>query len=301
MKVWRIHTKNDIASQYSRSDLVDFCQKEQLIGVGWKEIRTRVDSENAIKQDAKCYSNASAGIKAVNAMRKMQIGDLIWTRQQGQYYLCKVIGLWKDSKPTAIHDELDISNYVNVEWLEIGMEDLVPGKVVSSFRPAASAQTINGVEDISMYLWNKYSGHDTYQLQRLNVDLWSALSAESIEELALLYLQVQYKLFVFSTTMKTTTREYECVMVDSDGKRVFPQVKSGGVSLRADDYMDAIKRDPFARVILFTTSEQYIKNESDNVIYVTRKEIENFILKNKAMLPELTQSWADLCGFYDQI
>lgn len=52
MKVWRIHIKNEVAVGYTRQDLLDFCQKENLIGVGWGEIKTRINSDSAIRQQA---------------------------------------------------------------------------------------------------------------------------------------------------------------------------------------------------------------------------------------------------------
>lgn len=299
MRVWRIHIKNDVAQGYTRRDLLSFCQEKKLIGVGWPDIKTREDSESAIRNEAKCYSNAAAGFKAVNTMRKMQLDDLIWTRLDGIYYLCKVTGLWKDSRPGNKHNQLDVSNYVNVKWLKIGMEDLVPGKVVSSFRPAASVQSIYDVEKISQYIWNHYSNKNEYRIKKEKLDIWTVLSDKSIEELVLLYLQVEKEFYIYSSTVKCTTREYECVMVNQQGVYCFPQVKSGLVSLNADDYMDAVERTDKAEVYLFATSEQYITNNCSKIHYLWKKDLEQFIRKNRIILPEITQSWIDLCGFFD--
>lgn len=299
MKVWRIHIKNDVEDGYTRKDLLEFCLQNKLIGVGWNDIKTRADSVSEIKKEAQSYSNATAGFKAVNAVRQMNLNDLIWTRLEGIYYLCRVTGLWKDSRPDKTHYSLDISNYVNVEWLKIGTEDLVPGKVVSSFRPAASAQCINGVEEITAYLWNKYSKTDKYERTSEKMDIWNVLSAESIEELVLLYLQVKEKYYIYSTTMKFTTKEYECVMVNENGTRAFPQVKSGAVSLSADDYMDAVKLDPTARIFLFSASEDYKRNNCDNIHYLKKKDLETFIAEYRTILPSLTESWIDLCNFFN--
>ena len=296
MNVWRIHIKNDIDPDFTRADLLEFCRKNKLIGVGWNDIKTRDDRKDSIRREAKMYSNQSAGVKAVNAMRRMGLNDLIWTRLDGVYYLCRVTGLWRDSRPGPIHCQLDISNYVNVKWLEIGMEDLVPGKVVSSFRPAASAQNISGVEEISQYIWNKYRKKKDYIIEGKSMDIWTVLPAESIEELTLLYLQVEKGMYIYSSTMKFTTREYECVMVDKEGNHVFPQVKSGAVTLRADDYMDALKREPGASVYLFAVSESYEKNSCPDIHYLMKMELERFIKKHRNLLPELTKNWIDLCG-----
>lgn len=299
MNVWRIHIKNDVCAGYTRKDLLDFCLKRGLIGVGWGEIKTREDSEAAIRKEAKSYSNAAAGFKAVNTMRKMQPDDLIWTRLDGVYYLCRVTGRWKDSRPESIHDQLDISNYVNVEWCEIGMEQDVPGKVVSSFRPAASAQAVTGVEAISQYLWNQHAKTQHYRIPKRKMDPWTILSAESIEELILLYLQVEKGYHIYSTTMKYAFREYECMMVKADGTHAYPQVKTGSVTLNANDYMDALRYDSNANIYLFSTSEKYVKNACEHICFIYRKEVEQFLHKHKTMLPPLTRSRLELCGFFD--
>lgn len=230
----------------------------------------------------------------------MKIDDLIWTRLDiNNYYLCRVTGLWEDSKPTDKHYQLDVPNYVNVEWLKIGMESDVPGKVVSSFRPAASAQAIRGVEDISMYIWNKYSGTNYYNVSKKDIDFWSVLSAEAIEEIVLLYLQIEKGYYIFSSTVKYTFPKYECQMVNIQGNRAYPQVKSGSVPLSADDYMDAIQNDSNSDVFLFSTSESYTMNNCKRVHFIYKKELEEFIKNHRNVLPKLTYNWIDFCGFFD--
>ncbi len=299
MKIWRIHIKNDIAAGYTRQDLLDFCRRESLIGVGWGNIKTRVNSEVAIRQQARSYSDVTSAMKALNAMRKMALNDLIWTRLDHRYFLCRVTGLWENSRPNDEHYKLDISNYVNVQWLDIGPEQDVPGKIVSSFRPAASAQSVSGVEDISMYLWNKYAGDTVYQIKRKDINIWSVLSAEAIEEIVLLYLQIEQGYHIYSSTVKYAFPVYECQMVNNQGKRAYPQVKSGLVSLKADDYMDAVRQDPGADVYLFSASESYVENGCDRIHFLYKHELEGFIRKNKNILPILTYNWIDLCGFFD--
>ena len=300
MKVWRIHIKNDIdTNEYIKQDLYDFCLKEKLIGVGWGDITTRVNSVDEIRKQAQLYPDPTSAIKALNAMRQMKLDDLIWTRIDGMYYLCRVTGLWENSKPNATHYKLDISNYVNVEWLEIGMEQDVPGKVVNSFRPASSAQSISNVEEISMYMWNKYSKKDYYKVQIHNLSIWSVLSAEAIEELVLLYLQIEKGYYIFSSTVKKGTfRTYECEMINKEGKKAYPQVKSGNVSLDAKDYMGALKSNPDAEVYLFSASESYNQNDDKRVHFLYKKELEHFIKKHKNLLPSLTYYWIEFCGFF---
>lgn len=299
MNVWRIHIKNDIDRRYTRQDLLKFCIREKLIGVGWGNIKTRVNSEDAIKLEALSYTNATAAVKALNAVRRMKPDDLIWTRLDNIYYLCRVTDIWENSRPNDEHYKLDISNYVNVEWVKIGMEQNVPGKVVNSFRPAACAQSVSGVKDISMYIWNKYSDSNTYKYKIVcnDIDIWSVLSAEAVEEIVLLYLQIKKGYHIYSSTVKYAFPIYECEMVGTDGKRVYPQVKSGSVSLNADDYMNAVNSDPNAEVYLFSTSESYVKNGCDKIHYIYKKDLEEFIKTYAYALPKLTYSRIELCGF----
>ena len=298
MKVWRIHIKTSIEAGFNRSDLLRFCQREGIIGVGWRDIQTKENSEEAIRREAINCNDPTAALKAMNAMRKMQIGDLIWTRLDSCYYLCRVTELWEKRDPKELHYRFDISNYVGVEWIEIGYEQNVPGKVVSSFRPAATAQSVSGVEDISMYIWNKYSKKEDYPIKRENISFWSVLSAESIEELILLYLQVEKGYYIYSSTVKYAFPIYECEMVNKEGTKCYPQVKSGNVMLKANDYMGIFRHNPNAEVYLFTTSELYNTNDCTRIKYIYKDEIERFIRNHKELLPNVTYNWIDLCGFF---
>lgn len=304
MKVWRIHLKNDEArDDTDRMNLKKMCLNEEIIGVGWSKITTRDDSEDKIRKQAQenyFGNDAQAGLRAVNAMRKMRIGDLIWTRlDPSSYCLCRVTGLWKDQCPTMKHDKYDISNYVKVEWLKIGMEQNVPGKVLSSFRPNSSVQAINGVEDISMYIWNKYSRKDAYKYKKVNTqfDIWTILSSEAVEELVILYLQVEKGYYVYSTTVKFNYPEYECQLVNKNGNHAYPQVKTGNESLNADDYLTALKTEPDSMVYLFAVSQKYSGKYNEQVKMIYKNEIENFIKKHKKLLPQLTRCNLELCGF----
>ena len=52
MKVWRIHIKTSIEAGYTRENLLKFCQKENIVGVGWADIKTKENSEEAIRKEA---------------------------------------------------------------------------------------------------------------------------------------------------------------------------------------------------------------------------------------------------------
>lgn len=296
MNVWRIHLKNSVKAPRTRQMLLQFCKDNKLIGVGWPAMKCRNTSRDAIRQDAaKSYpNNPTPGFKAINAMSQMKVDDLIWTRLNGVYYLCRVTDLWVNSKPTDEHDAYDISNYISAEWCEIGLEHNVPGRIVNSFTPSSSAQQIRYVEVISRYIWNKYTGTNHYEIVKPKISIWSLLSAEQTEEIVLLYLQKVKGYHIYSTTMKFTTREYECIMVNDKGQHAYPQVKSGNVHLNANDYMDALKYDKDGMVYLFTSAESYTPNGCTQVQFLYRKELETFMKENYVMLPELIKSWVDM-------
>lgn len=299
MKVWRIHLKNDIADGYTLDDLLNFCKDNKLIGVGWSDITTREDSELAIKKEALVYPDATTAMKAVNSMRKIKEEDLVWARIDNIYYLCRVIGQWKESVPNDKHKEFEVSNYVNVEWLQIGMEELIPEKVVSSFRTAAPVQSISDVDEISKHIWNKYSKINYYTKIDRRADIWEVLPSECVEEIVLLYLQMEKGFHIYSTTMKYSAWKYECTMINKEGILAYPQVKNGTVVVRADNYMDAINLEPTAQVYLFSTGEKYIKNQCENIHFIYKKELEEFVKNNRRLLPGLTESWIAMSGFFD--
>lgn len=307
MKVWRLHLRTSFLDYgHSQDELFNFCYTNGIIGVGWVQIKNQNGAEENIrdsirKQAIENYKDKpTPGIKAINAMHSMQIGDLIWTRCNGDYYLCKVNGRWIEQPFLERFVPYDVTNYVPVTWQKIGMEDRVPGKVVSSFRPAAAVQKIEGVEDLSAVIWNKYHKCNDYSINKSGLDIWTVLHDKSIEELVILYLQVEKGYFVYSSTLKPVTRTYECRMVNLNGEYAFPQVKSGSVSLNANDYMQALIEKENSKVYLFAASENYTKNEDERFVYLTRRELEEFARNHKQIIHPLARDWMDMCGFFDQ-
>ena len=61
--------------------------------------------------------------------------------------------------------------------------------------------------------------------------------------------------------------------------------------------MAAINDNETNQVYLFTTSEKYKESGCPNIHYVKKQDIENFIRKNRALLPTITQKWIELATF----
>lgn len=296
MNVWRLQLKPSPEMGINHQDVLDFCEKNGIIGVGWNQITCRTDSYDDLREaiQTSCYDNKRGALRAINAMRQMQPGDLIWTRQGGfgsDYYLCRVgKTLWKDRVITPEHIRYDISNYVSAEWARIGTEDVVPGKVVASFRARGSAQRIYEVEDISKYIWNQHCKNESEKYQENTLDqsqFWNLIGSEDLECLVLLYLQRKGYL-LYSSTVKRDTKEFEAVMVASDGShRAFPQVKQN-TKLDPKDYTG--KLEPNDLTYLFSSSEEY-GMPHPQAVCISRQEIEDFIKADYNILPQTIKNW----------
>ena len=303
MRVWRIQLNNGVAPPKTKDDLIRFCFQRQVIGVGWDEITTRGD-ENSIREQAKqAYgSGYLAGFKAVNAMRKMEVGDLIWTyvKERKTYYLCRVKNTWANRVYFPEQSGLDIGNYVSVDWTPIGNQQTIPGAVLRSFAYNSSAQGISDIENISKAYWNRYAGHTLYGAEHLKEsDIWNVLLPESVEEIVLLYLQFEKHLAILSGTLKQDAPVYECVMKDADGNHYYPQVKSGHFQLNASDYLSTVQKDPNAHVYLFAASQDYGGGAAvhERIHCLTKEEIETFMRKRWKSLSEQTGISLDFCHF----
>ena len=301
MDIWRVQLKPNPSDGISYKDVLSFCIRNRIIGVGWPLIKGRTNDFYELKReigDIDEYSdNKTGALKAVNAIRQMQTGDLVWTRFGGDasdYYLCKVGEiLWKDRLVTDEHMRHDIGNFVSADWVCIGKEDKVPGKVVNSFCARGTAQRVYNVQEISMYIWNKLCSNSkkAYTVDKLAKEsFWTMIGSEELECLILLYLQYRGYM-IYSSTLKRSTAKYETVMVARNGSHLcFPQVKRN-THLDISDYIEGL--DDGDRVYLFTTSEDYIGAKHPQIECFTKHEIENFMYHHYEILPKTVQYWLD--------
>lgn len=310
--IWRLHLKTQgQAFRYGESPnylydygkLFDFCIKDGpmngIVGVGWSDTSDRVDNlpdlhQRIMQSD---YTQPNSAIKAINAISRMNDDDLVWTRRSDKqvYYLCRVTKTWLNTRQCKEHYDYDIANYVGVEWIEVGTEDKVPGKVVAAFRATATAQRVNDVGLISKYIWNKHSSGYQYKLGSIKKNsIWDSLHSESIEEIVMLYLQVCKGLKVYTSTVKLSEARYECIMVDTNANLVFSQVKSGDTQLIAADYIDIVDRDETANVYLFAVSQKYGSAFHKRIHCLSLDELERFIDEYRRILPAKTREWIEM-------
>ena len=65
------------------------------------------------------YDSSRGFVVSIHALKEMAVDDLIWTRHNGIYYLCRVLSTWKYNCDAA-HVYEDVINYEDVEFHEIG-------------------------------------------------------------------------------------------------------------------------------------------------------------------------------------
>ena len=79
-----------------------FCVRHGILGFGWAlytdDTKTKPVVPNSIEEcemlGRDIYDNQRGFVVSIHAFGEMGIGDLIWTRYKGIYYLCRVTGGW---------------------------------------------------------------------------------------------------------------------------------------------------------------------------------------------------------------
>ena len=301
MSIWRVHLKPDSEGKDYR-ELLEFCKNNEIIGVGWSAVECCVDDYDTLKSEVYRLfpDGAQAALQAVNSMRSLQTGDLIWTRVGGEafeYYLCRVGNrLWKDREITDIHKRYDICNYVSAKWIRIGKEENVPGKIVNSFCARRTIQRVYDVDDISKVIWNRYSEEDEPKYNNLPVltkeSFWEMIGSEDLECLVFLYLQ-KIGYYIYSSTLKISTPKFEAVLIHSEKHHLaYPQVKRES-PLLVEDYIACLNNEK-ERIYLFTTSENYGTASHPQIMCIKKNELIEFIKANQEILPPTILFWWQL-------
>ena len=117
--------------------------------------------------------------------------------------------------------------------------------------------------------------------------LLALLSAEDLEDVVALWLQVTVKCAVFTSTCKNDTKDVEGILVTLDeGNRIGFQVKSG------ESPIDRNKYATFdGKVYLFAASECYLGDHNDSCVYIQPDTIRQFVMANKKIMPGRVQQW----------
>ena len=292
MNIWRIHLKADAKEG---SDQRQLCLDKGIVGVGWQIDYDTVPVEwETYFEAAQADYGDTSWWTALNAIKnRMQTDDLIWTRDwQGNYFLGRLLSDWYyDTRPECA--SADIVNVRKCEWHKIGTEQAVPGKVVSSFRPARTVQAIDDdtVYYFSQITYNQKSNTKHYDVDDLSgMDIFSMLSCDSCEDALAIYLQVTFDYHVIPSSCKDDTMTYEFELKHRQtGKSAVVQVKSGGTSLNIDDYTN-LDTDVF----LFATCGRYFGTPKPNIQTIDPEIIRKFLYEQTHLLPDKMKVWIEL-------
>ena len=92
----------------------EFCLQNNILGVGWCLRNTDgtpyipTSIEECEKKGRVQYDSCRGFVVSIHALKEMAVDDLIWTRHNGVYYLCRVLSTWKYSCDAAHIYELSL-------------------------------------------------------------------------------------------------------------------------------------------------------------------------------------------------
>ena len=268
-----------------------YCLNNSILGVGW-----RTNSNRNTKNWDEYYGEASQvhnNLQVCKYIKKwVSEGDLVWTRDDKDYYLARVTSGWEYwISPEAIEKDIDIANVFKaiIKKVEI---DAVPGKVVACFRATRSIQEVADGKalEYSKYLWNKISNEQFYQIDKSKFsDIFMMLDDEETEDLVFLYLQSQ-GWYLLPNSRKGDTMSFEFLAVNpKTGIKARTQVKTGQASICKDDYVSSSED-----VFLFQSNGLYTGVGASNIICISRDELLNFLRESLGWFPKSFQTKMEL-------
>lgn len=283
----------------SRKDLIDFClnQEEQYLAIGWSSIY------NSAKQicDYNAYYEAiKSTVKRINPVINLfgnaEENDLFWTRDlDGNYWICRVTG---KAKPCC-REEMDVGAVLPVKAYKVGLE--VPGKIKASFnRPrGGTAEKLSDklIVEYSKFIFNQKSGSHLYDYEPLTGNVLDNLPDFELEELVISYLQVKENYYVLSNSIanKSTTVKIECELILRD--KLHPQKAVVQVKGGKDATLDSMDFKPFwDNGYLVYLYAPFVTNvdKAQNVIEISKQELEAFFHEYKSLLPNSIVKWENL-------
>ena len=323
--IWRLQTNT--ASADGRK-ISGYCLKNKILAMGWslhdetiekcsknrvellKRKRDNIKSEEdyeEIFREVFCDDYKKHGNSVNPNIRRLQyevkINDLIWMRDNGLYYLGRVRenSQWQYScTKEALNNDAG-NQRTDIEWIKVGGEDSVAGRICTAFIQGSTLQRINqpGIKEFSQYIYNilgsgnaKYDFYNTF-IKNKQAVFYSFISPTDCEDLLCMWLYNKFGYVCIPSTNKKATELYECVLLDpKSGERIFIQVKCGNVDLKAKDF-DNLNGE----VYLFTSGGKVeLLENKNNIKQVTSDELFEFAFNknNKNILPKSILTWVNL-------
>lgn len=323
--IWRLHVNTSFKKGES---IGKYLLDNDIMAIGWSFRDSHIDDvikenldvakkERYLIKDIEGYTNFckkyniffNKGKINDNVRRFTQdikLGDLIWMRYAGIYYLARFNS---DSKViyTCTEETMERDACIqitNVNWQKIGDESDVPGAVTTSFIMGQTIRQIykTGIEKFSKFIYDKKAKTKYYVDTELTFNqesFYNSISPTDCEDLLCMYLNKEYGYVVIPSTNKKSTELYECVLLDpKTGKNIFIQVKKGDDRINAKDYLHLD-----GEVYLLSTSgeiDNYEEGKYENIKIVDPKELFNYISHEdfRNYLPQSIKYWIELLGGY---
>jgi len=292
MNVYRIHIRPGGTAGHQTT--FQYCLKNNVLGLGW-----RIPGKSVIrtKDWNEYYRKASKIYDKLNTCQYIQKwvadGDLVWTRDPaGQYYLAYVTSGWEYwTSQESVDQDIDIANVFRCDIRKVEALDAVPGKIIACFRAPRAIQATYDPAAVaySKYLWNELSGKQIYEVSKDEYsDIFMLLDDEETEDVVFMYLQTK-DWYVVPNSRKADTMSFEYYLIHrTSHERAYVQVKTQGATLNTSKYSNY--KD---KVFLFQ-SKDHTEDDFENVTWISKKEILDFMESNKGLLPEAIQNKLDL-------
>lgn len=288
MNLWRINLKPEAQKGI---DPAHFCIDRGIVGIGWAVPGQVANKEQYWIEAAKHFSGKGWKSATTAMLNRMEVGDLVWTRDRTQtYFLGRIRSDWR-YEGAQEYRQADITNVRDCDWVQVGAIDEVPGKVLNSFRPSATLQTVAGptVAVFSSLVFNRLKTVEIYPADKPQpIDILSLLSPDDLEDVVAIYLQMEHHCILYPSTCKKDTAHVEFLLSSRDGGRIGVQVKSGNVSLNRDAYQGFS-----GTVYLFAACGVYTGQPHANVVCLLPEVIRQFMFANRKVLPGRIQRWLE--------
>lgn len=282
MNIFRLHTK---PKDVNPKDAFNYCLQNGVIGMGWQVNSINVSSWDEYYKKA-TLDYGENGFNNVKYLKNnLKNNDIVWCRIESDYYLALVTSEWKYCN-TKEGCAVDIVNIVEADIKKVPSIDLVPGKVIASFRPNRTIQAIADslIKEYSKYLWNKLSSINFFEISipKNSQNIFSMLDSEDAEDILAIYLQLNGWI-VIPNSRKADTMSYEFYLINKISKEIaFTQVKTGTTPLNPLDNEWKGKT-----VFLFQSENIYTNlSNSNKIVCLNPKTIEKFIDENNEFFPK---------------
>lgn len=325
--IWRLQTKTASADKKKVSG---YCLNNKILAMGWSlhdktieavctpekvqvlklkrdNIKTEKDFEEIFKEvfwnDYNKHNGVNPNIRRLQY--EVKINDLVWMRDNGVYYLGRV---GENSQWQYLCDDEALNNdagnqRTDIEWIKVGGEDSVAGRICTAFIQGSTLQRINqpGIKEFSQYIYNmlgnnnvKYDFHNSF-VEDKQEKFYSFISPTDCEDLLCMWLYKHFGYICIPSTNKKATELYECVLLDPQSdKRIYIQAKIGGNNpIFATKYKHLI-----GDIYLFNSGNaiKEIDKVKSNIKQIFSEELYDFAFdkNNKNILPKSILTWVDL-------